>query len=304
MRREFRRDCLLNDRSSCGNIASMKFIAGIFIVLISIFAASAQADVQKIVDTEHAFAKFAEENGTKAAFLEFSASDALLFLPEKVNAKEHWNSRGPGNGLLSWAPNYADMSANGILGYTTGNWEFRAKGKGDEPGAFGEFITVWLRQPDGKYKFVIDIGVGHKKPEKYSSDCVTAANKQKDLNEKNSSAGDNANGFFTAMTEKGIAKAYEMYAVDDVRAFREDMAPIVGKKALVSMLKSEKATFVMPKRSSFFGSADLAYNTNTYTKMIDGKAVERGNVMHIWKLINGHWRIVLDIFKPVPPAKN
>ena len=60
----------------------------------------------------------------------------------------------------------------------------------------------------------------------------------------------------------------------------------------------------MPKRSSFFGATDLAYNTNTYTKMVDGKAVETGNVMQIWKLVNGRWRIVLDIFKPVPKAKN
>ena len=282
----------------------MKFNAVIFILLISVFASFAQADVQKVVDIEHAFAKFAEENGTKAAFLEFSSSDALLFLPEKTNAKEHWNSRSPGAGLLRWAPNYADISANGIFGYTTGNWEFRPKGRGDEPSDFGEFITIWLRQPDGKYKFVVDIGITHKKPERYLTDWVTAIEKQKDLNEKNSSAGDNANGFFTAMSEKGSAKAYEMYAVDDVRAFREDMSPIVGKKALVSMLKSEKAKFVMPKRSSFFGSADLAYNINTYARNVEGKAVERGNVMQIWKLIGGRWKIVLDVYKPVPSLKN
>lgn len=294
-----RLNCLPTDRSSYGNIASMKFIPAFLITLASTFAVFAQTDVQKIVDTEHAFAKFAEENGTKAAFLAFSANDALLFLPDKVNAKEHWNSRGPSAGLLSWAPNYADVSANGILGYTTGNWEYRPKGKGDEPNGFGEFITVWLRQPDGKYKFVIDIGVGHKKPEKYSTDWVTAADKGKDLNEKNSSAADNANGFFAAMTEKGIAKAYDIYATEDVRAFREGMAPIIGKKALVSMAKGEKATVTMPKRSTFFGSADLAYSTSTYSKAVDGKTVERGNLMQIWKLVNGHWRIVLDIFKPV-----
>lgn len=278
----------------------MKFIISLLFSLSFVFAAFAQADVRKLVDTEHSFAKFAEENGTKAAFLEFASNDALLFLPDKVNAKEHWNGRGPSAGLLSWAPNYADISANGLLGYTTGNWEFRPKGKGDEPNGFGEFITVWLRQPDGKYKFVIDIGVGHKKPEKYSTDWVTAADKRKDLNEKNSSAADNANGFFAAMTDKGIAKAYDMYTVDDVRAYREDMAPILGKKALVSLVKGEKAIVTMPRRSTFFGSADLAYSTNTYSKTVNGKIIERGNMMQIWKLVNGHWRIVLDIMKPVP----
>lgn len=278
----------------------MKLTLAVVLALFSIIPIYGQADLQKIVDTEHEFAKFALEKGTKAAFLEFSAADGLLFVPDRVNAKEHWNSRGPSVGLLSWDPNYADVSANGLLGYTTGNWEFRPKGKDDVASAFGEFITVWLRHPDGRYRFVVDIGVGHAKPSKYSTDWITSADKAKDLNEKNSSAGDNANGFYTTMTEQGIAKAYETYAVDDLRSFREDKAPILGKKQLMSLMKSEKATYSIPKRSSFFGSADLAYTTNTYTKAVDGKIVEKGNTMQIWKLIKGRWRIVLDIFKPVP----
>ena len=278
----------------------MKLTLAVIFAVFAINPIYGQNDLQKIVDTEHEFAKFASEKGTKAAFLEFGAADGLLFVPDRVNVREHWNSRDPSVGLLTWAPNFADVSANGLLGYTTGNWEFRPKGKDDAPAAFGEFITLWLRHPDGKYRFVVDIGVAHAKPEKYSTDWVSTADKSKDPNEKNSSAGDNANGFYATMTEQGIAKAYEAYAVDDVRSFREDKAPILGKKQLISLMKSEKATFSIPKLSSFFGSADLAYSVNTYTKSVDGKIVEKGNTMQIWKLVKGRWRIVLDIFKPVP----
>ncbi|CAN5584675.1 hypothetical protein BH10ACI2_BH10ACI2_24860 [soil metagenome] len=277
----------------------MKLFVTLFALALAAVQVSAQTDLQRLVDTEHAFAQTAAEKGTRVAFLANMADDGLVFTPDKVNGKEYWTARKEGTSLLSWAPNYADVSSNGLLGYTTGNWEFRAKGKDDTPSAFGDFITVWLRYPDGKYKFVVDIGVGHAKPEKFSNDWVTSPIKIKDTNEKNSSASDNANGFYSTMTEKGIGKAYEDFATDDLRAYREDKAPILGKKGLISLLKSEKATFAFAKRSVFFGSADLAYNTNTYTKSVGGKVVEKGNTMQIWKLIGGKWKIVLDIFKPV-----
>ena len=278
----------------------MKPVICFLAILIGLVTVSAQGDLQKLVDAEHSFAQMAAEKGSKVAFLANMADDAVVFEPDKTNAKAAWTSRRDGAvSLLSWAPNYADISSNGMLGYTTGNWEFRAKGKDDLPSAFGEFITVWLRYPDGKYKFVIDIGVGHSKPDKYLTAWVTSPIKIKDTNEKNSSAADNANSFYSTMIEKGIGKAYDEFAVDDLRAYREDKAPILGKKALISLLKSEKATFTVARRSVFFGSADLAYTTNTYSKTVGGKVVEKGNTMQIWKLIAGRWRIVLDIFKPV-----
>ncbi len=271
----------------------------LFILLVA-GTVSAQTDLQKLVDTEHSFARHAAELGTKSAFLEYLADDGLVFVPDRVNGKTFWNGRDPSASLLSWAPNYADISANGLLGYTTGNWEYRPKGKDDQPVAFGEFITVWLRQADGRYKFVIDIGISHAKPEKYSTEWNISLLKTKDLNEKNSSAADAATGFYIAMAGKSVRKAYEMYAADEVRSFREEKAPTLGKKSLLSAVKNDKATYSLGRRSSFFGSANIAYNTSAYTRIVGGKIVEKGNTMQIWKLIDGRWRIVLDIFKPVP----
>lgn len=259
-----------------------------------------QSDLQKVVDTEHSFAKAAETRGTKSAFLEYLASDGLLFLPDKVNGREYWNKRAESTGLLSWAPNFADVSANGIVGYTTGNWEYRPKGKGDMPAGFGEFITVWQRQADGKYRFVVDIGIGHDKPQKYSEEWVTTAVATRDANEKNTSAADTAAGFFELATTKGAKKAYSAYASDEIRLFREGKMPFVGKKAALNAVKDEKGTLTLSKRSSFLGSADLAYTVSTYSRTDGGKVIEKGNYVQIWRLAGGKWRIVIDVFKPVP----
>jgi hypothetical protein len=189
------------------------------------------------------------------------------------------------------------------MGYTTGNWEFRPKGKADLPTAFGDFITVWMRQPSGQYKWVVDIGVSHAKPERYSDAWVTTLDKAHDPNATNSSAADSANGFLSTAQKRDLKSAYKMYAAEDIRMYREDVMPILGKDAALKQISSDKGTLAFARKSSFFGAADLSYTLSTYTRTDSaGKIIEKGNYMQIWKLKGGRWKIVLDIFKPVPES--
>jgi len=277
----------------------MKFVLLGLLLSLSAISVSAQTDLQKMIGTERAFAALAAEKGTKTAFLANIADDGVLFLPEKVNGKAHWTARAESKGLLSWAPNYADISSNGALGYTTGNWEFRPGGKGDNPSAFGDFITLWQRTPGGTYKFVVDIGVGHDKPAAYSEETSPPSYPQ-DPNAKNSSAADSASRFFESVASGGLRNAYKLYAADKVRAYREGAAPILGKEKFLDYIGKRKTTTALTKRSVFFGAADLAYITNTYTQTLPDGKIEKGNFVQIWKLIDGRWQIVLDVFKPVP----
>lgn len=278
------------------------FLWAVFVVCVGYGAGQATTETaspESLINTEISFAKTAAEKGTRTAFLEFMADDSVVFVPEKVSGKAYWTSRPESKGLLSWAPNYADVSSNGILGYTTGNAEYRAKGKDDVPSWFGEFVTIWLRQPGGSYKFVLDIGVDHGKPERYSTNVSTPPASDHDLNSKGISAADSANGFFETAHRDGLKKAYELYSADDVRFFRENSFAGLGRRSLISDGSKKKATIKFAKRSVFFQSADLAYVTNTYQYV--GVAAESGNFMQVWKLRKGKWQIVLDVFKPVPP---
>lgn len=260
----------------------------------------AQGALQKLVETERSFAALAGEKGTKHAFLEYTAPDGILFLPDRIKAIDYWNARNESQELLSWAPNYADVSSNEIIGYTTGNWEYRAKEKDDAPTGFGEFVTIWQRMPDGNYKFIVDIGIGHEKPAQFST-AVAPPAYPPSANEKNSSAADSANSFFEIAGRTGLSKAYDTFAAVEVRAFREGNMPMIGKNRLISYAKSRKSRMIFMRRSSSFGSADIAYISSTYTETKDvGGGVEKGNFVQIWKLIDGRWKIVLDIFKPIP----
>jgi hypothetical protein len=281
----------------------MKIVVLLFILFLSVSVfGQIEKDLQAVAETEKSFARTASEKGTKAAFLEYAAPDGILFQPNAVNAKAYWDARAESKGLLSWQPSFVDVSSNGVLGWTTGPWEFRPKGKTDAPTAFGEFVTLWQKQPDGKFRFVLDIGISHEKAQVEGVVWKSPADSGKEMNERRMSAGDSSNGFFQTANQN-LAKAYKSFAASDIRVLREGKMPILGKDAFLSELKKNKSTVAFAKRSVFFGAADLAYITNTYVLTRADKTTEKGNFAQIWKLRGGKWQIVLDIFNPIPEEK-
>src|ERR1700704_5975824 len=138
--------------------------------LICAFIAAAVAqnksqanDVKSMVETERAFSRMSEEKGTREAFAEFIAADGILFRPGPVVGKK-WMQEHPlppatTRQWLSWQPIFAAVSRAGDLGYTTGPWQFKRDIKDAKPVAFGNFMTVWKRQANGSWKFVLDLGI-------------------------------------------------------------------------------------------------------------------------------------------------
>lgn len=270
----------------------------LIVILLAAAAVAAQSDVQKLVDAEHAFAQTAAEKGTKAAFLANMTDDAVVFNPEKVNARANWMSKGESKGLLAWAPNYADISSDGALGYTTGNWEFRPKGQADAPVAFGDFVTIWRRQADGNYKWIIDIGISHDKPAAYSTEWkTTTIARDKVANRGTISAA--FDEFAVASAKTGLGKAYEQSAGENIRVYRPDKMPILGKKASIANAVTEPAKMSI-EPSPAVSSGDLAYVLTEYRRTLADGKTEKGYILQIWKLYVGKWHLELDILDPVP----
>lgn len=280
----------------------MKITLFLLIIIFGVSQVFSQNDLEKIVNTEKAFAKTAAEKNTKTAFLDFSSEDGLLFNPNPINAKELWNSRPVGPALLAWTPLYADISSNGVLGYTTGPWEFRPKGKDDPPSGFGHYVTIWQKQPNGNYKFVLDIGISHEKVALVDS-WSSPKDAGKELNQEKISAADTSTQFFETAEKKSLESAYKMFLSDDVRLYRNGKIPFVGKKNALNELKKNKVAVKFAKRSIFTSANDLAYISNSYTLFDkDGKETEKGNFLQIWKFRAGKWQIVLDLFNPIPKS--
>jgi ketosteroid isomerase-like protein len=60
---------------------------------------------------------------------------------------------------LTWTPTDAMMGPSGDMGYTWGHFEGHSKDANGNPiTTSGRYITMWRREPDGKWKVVLDAG--------------------------------------------------------------------------------------------------------------------------------------------------
>ena len=132
-------------------------------VMLSLVAGCAQgpdprkrplaANPSAYVAAEIAFARLAQEKGQWTAFRETSAPDAVMFVPQRVKARDWLKAQANPAEAVKWQPHAVYVSCDGNAGATTGAWQ---KGGGN-----GYFTTVWLRDPiSGKINWVLDHGDG------------------------------------------------------------------------------------------------------------------------------------------------
>jgi len=111
---------------------------------------------------EKEFCAMAQEEGVQKAFVYFAADSAAILRRNKVlKGKEairlQYESFPRKGSRLEWAPDFADVSASGDLGYTYGKYTLTSTDSvGHQTQSEGIFHTVWKRQPDGKWRFVWD----------------------------------------------------------------------------------------------------------------------------------------------------
>ena len=283
------------------NSIVLKFGGIVLAVVLSFSGAFSQtkSDVEKVIENENAFAEFTGGNGIKAGFLEFLADDGILFRPAAVNGKDSWRSRSETPASLTWYPIFADVSSNGALAYTTGRGEYRPKGKSDTTVYYSDFLTVWRRQADGKYKAALDVGVAHGKPPTDDRNWTSAKSSPKITDENRQSAADTINKFFDTATAQGLEKSYKTFASEDVRLLREDKFPILGVKDALREVKT-KSKITFGKQMTQQSAGNLAYVVTTYELKNGEKLTEKGSLIQIWKLNDGKWQIVADVFAPIP----
>ena len=111
---------------------------------------SAHANPSAVIAEEIAFARLAQEKGQWTAFRETATKDAVMFTPQMVYAQDHLKGRADPAQAVKWQPHQVWSSCDGSLAVTRGAWQ-----SGDKS---GWFTTVWQKQKNGKYKWVLDQG--------------------------------------------------------------------------------------------------------------------------------------------------
>ena len=147
----------------------------LFLIISIAFVSCSKTDEnakQEIINTDIAFSKRSIEKGMYAAFVEF-ADDSVIKPAQgefpvfgKKALEEKFSQNGKPDFTLSWQPVKAEVAASGDLGYTFGNWKLQTKNQfGLDETVYGNYVSIWKKQKDGSWKYVLDTGNETPSPE-------------------------------------------------------------------------------------------------------------------------------------------
>jgi ketosteroid isomerase-like protein len=122
--------------------------------------------VDDVLAADRAFAAAAKARGARAAFTEYADPQAIMFRPGvgPVKGVEAIASvfEEPAAATPAWEPEAAEVAASGDLAYSWGPYVWTPVPGGPlagKPPATGYYVSIWKKQPDGRWKWVVDLGV-------------------------------------------------------------------------------------------------------------------------------------------------
>jgi ketosteroid isomerase-like protein len=124
------------------------------------------APVDEVLAADRAFAALARARGARVAFTEYADADAILFRsgvgPVKGRDAIGQVFADPPVATPDWTPEAAEIAASGDLAYSWGRFVWTPVAGGplaDKPPATGYYVSIWKRQADGHWKWIVDLGV-------------------------------------------------------------------------------------------------------------------------------------------------
>jgi len=143
------------------NIMLFVFIINL-IVILSCSKNSKSPAAGILLQTDRDFSAMSVREGMFKAFLFYIAEDGVILRNNSFPAKgkENLATRFSGKTdttfILSWDPLFEKIAESGDLGYTYGIHTNTDKMTGEI--TRGTYITIWQKQEDGSWKFVLDTG--------------------------------------------------------------------------------------------------------------------------------------------------
>ncbi|HMK02574.1 MAG TPA: hypothetical protein VK489_00200 [Ferruginibacter sp.] len=134
--------------SSCDLFSKKKTVAG-------------PTDRIDMMNTDRAFSKMSEEKGMKNAFLEYIDSNGVLLKPDRMpivgaDAIDFLIQQNDSSYILKWEPRHGAVAKSGELGYTYGIYALKPAQQ--DTILYGTYVSIWKKQADGKWKYVLDSG--------------------------------------------------------------------------------------------------------------------------------------------------
>jgi ketosteroid isomerase-like protein len=115
----------------------------------------------EMIEADRNFSKMSESQGMRYAMLQYIDNKGILLRPNAVPlvGGEAINFISQGNDssyTMTWEPSGGTIALSGELGYTYGIYSLKPKTR--DTVYYGTYVSIWKRQPDGKWKFSLETG--------------------------------------------------------------------------------------------------------------------------------------------------
>jgi ketosteroid isomerase-like protein len=132
--------------------------------------------LNELLQVDRQFSDLSLKIGSHSAFLNYIDDSCVLLRPNKYpvvgrKAIENMFINPDTSFSLTWTPLDADISSAGDFGYTYGIFKIEMDSpEGEEVTREGTYVTIWKKDADGNWKFVLDtgnqgLGVKNEEPE-------------------------------------------------------------------------------------------------------------------------------------------
>ena len=266
---------------------------------VSLFAQdpNQKEELQKIIQTEKAFAQASIDRGTKNAFLDFLSKEAIIFdksMP--INGLEYWQ-KSDFKGVITRQPIIAEIAGSSDLGYTLGNYQFHNTTAEDKPSMFGSFVTLWKKHADNVWRVAVDIGVSHDDVIANTTNFTEIYPTFKPYELKNQMVLAERMVFmkdhFYWKNAKSSLNPFEPHLTQNIRLYRKNLKPIIGKENAKVFLKK-----AYNKNLVYSGLKAIASNAGDLVcvyGVISGGG-KSGNYLRIYKQeAKDDWKIVVEM---------
>ena len=252
-----------------------------------------RAAAEPVIAAERAFAARHQQVSVKTSFLEYAAPDGVLMTPDGPRNARGFIATWPDaddKGLIKWWPRFAGIARSGDVGFTTGPADF------DGGKRFTNYFTIWKKQPDGSWKWAIDLGTRRgSRPTSSPGDPVAvvpvsdAAPMPQMAAWAELFALDTALGAASAKDAKALAPRF----APEAQAVGWTEAPLIGAAAIAESLAGRPPIAMKPEGGGVSEAGDMGW-TYGHATWTEAGQTKRGPYLRAWQRRSGGWFILMD----------
>lgn len=281
-------------------------IAGLYPPAI-LAAPSSANGFEAVSHVEREFAALSLSAGFKKSFLAYAAPDGIIFRPTAVPAVETLQ-RDPdddGQQSLDWWPVAGAIARSNDLALSIGPWVLETRtAKGEVHKDYGYYATVWRKQRDGSWKFVIDGAggtiAGPPSRGKGSSPTLIAPA---------SATGDMRAEEAMSQVRSAEAALSDASVFDAHVALETRLAPgawllgggnePAGSEAATEaeMKRRPDKLRLRPQGGGASAAGDLAYTYGAVESLDPAMPLREGSYIHVWQRQPVGWRVIFQGMK-------